>query len=80
MKFESFQQVGLARDIPDKRLRQGDVAVVVDHHPAVHGEPGYSIEVFNALGDTILVTVVPESFLQKLSADEFLHVRSLRSA
>jgi hypothetical protein len=80
LKFESFQQVGLARDIPDKRLRQGDLAVVVDHHPAVHGEPGYSIEVFNALGDTILVTVVPESFLQKLSADEILHVRSLRSA
>ena len=80
MKFELFQQVGLARDIPDKRLRQGDLAVVVDHHPAVHGASGYSIEVFNALGDTILVTAVPESFLQELSADEILHVRSLRSA
>jgi hypothetical protein len=80
VKFEMFQQVGLARDLPDKKLQKGDVATIVESHPAVQGEVGYSIEVFNALGDTILVTAVPESYLQQLSADEILHVRSLRSA
>ena len=77
MKYELFQQVALARDIPEKRLRRGDLATVVEHHPASEREPGYSIEVFNALGETITVTVVPESFLQELTADEILHVRSL---
>ncbi len=77
MKHELFQQVALARDIPEKRLRRGDLATVVEHHPASEREPGYSIEVFNALGETITVTVVPESFLQELTADEILHVRSL---
>jgi len=77
VKYELFQQVALARDIPEKRLRRGDLATVVEHHPASEREPGYSIEVFNALGETITVTVVPESFLQELTADEILHVRSL---
>ncbi len=77
MRYRLFQQVALSKDIPEKRLRRGDLATVVDHHPARDGEPGYSIEVFNAVGDTIAVTVVPESFLQELSAQEILHVRSL---
>jgi len=79
MRYKLFHQVALAKDIPEKRLRRGDVATVVDHHPAREGEPGYSIEVFNAVGDTIAVTVVPESFLQELTPDEILHVRSLAS-
>jgi hypothetical protein len=77
MKYKLFQQVALAKDIAEKKLRRGDVATVVDYHPTSGGEGGYSIEVFNAIGDTIAVTVVPESFLQDLTSDEILHVRSL---
>ena len=77
MKYKLFQQVALAKNIPEKKLRRGDVATVVDYHPTSGGEAGYSIEVFNAVGDTIAVTVVPESFLQDLTSDEILHVRSL---
>jgi hypothetical protein len=77
MRYKLFQQVALATDIPEKKLRRGDLATVVDHHPTRDREPGYSIEVFNAVGDTIAVAVVPESFLQELTPDEILHVRSL---
>ncbi len=77
MKFKLFQQVALASDIPEKNLRRGDVATIVDSHPANGGEVGYSIEIFNAVGDTIAVTAVPESFLEQLTADEILHVRPL---
>lgn len=77
MKFKLFQQVALAKDIPDKGLKRGDLATVVDYHPARGREPGYSIEVFNAVGDTIAVTAVPESSLQELTANEILHVRPL---
>ena len=79
MRFRQFQQVALARDIPHEKLRSGDLATIVDVHPKAGGEAGYSVEVFNALGDTIAVTVVPESLLDELTADEVLHVRSLAS-
>jgi hypothetical protein len=80
MKYELFQQVALARDLPEKRLQRGDMATIVDRHPADGGEPGYSIEVFNALGETIAVTVVAESCLQPLTANDIMHVRPLAGA
>jgi hypothetical protein len=77
MRFKEFQQVALAKDIPENNLRRGDLATIVDIHPANGGEVGYSIEVFNALGETIAVTTVPESVLEELTANDVLHVRSL---
>lgn len=77
MRFKLFQQVALAKDIPDKKLKRGDLATVVECHPSSKGQPGYSIEVFNAVGDTLAVTAVPESFLQELTPNEILHVRPL---
>lgn len=76
MRYQLFQQVALAKDLPEKGLQKGDLATIVDRHPANGGESGYSIEVFNALGDTIAVTVVPESYLKELTSNEILHVRS----
>ena len=80
MKYELFQRVALALDLPNKHLQRGDVVTIVDRHPPNGGEPGYSIEVFNALGETIAVTVVAESCLQPLRAGDILHVRSLAEA
>ena len=80
MKYELFQRIALARDLREKRLQRGDVVTIVDRHPLNGGEPGYSIEVFNALGETIAVTVVPESCLQPLTASDIIHVRSLAEA
>ena len=77
MRFNEFQQVALAKDIPEKELRRGDLATIVDIHPKNGGEVGYSIEIFNALGETITVTTVPESLLEELTANEILHARSL---
>ena len=77
MRFKQFEQVALAKDIPEKNLQHGDVATIVDSHPANGGEVGYSIETFNAVGDTITVTVVAESFLEQLTPNEVLHVRVL---
>jgi hypothetical protein len=77
MRFKEFQRVALARDIPEKKLCRGDLATIVAVHPKNGGEVGYSIEIFNALGDTIAVTTVPESLLEELTANEILHARSL---
>ena len=77
MKYSLFQRVALACDLPEESLRTGDVVTVVEHHPVANGEDGYSLEVFNALGDTIAVITVPESALTSLSEDEVLSVRPL---
>jgi hypothetical protein len=77
MRYELYAEIALAKDLPEYGLLQGDVATIVDYHPVPTGEDGYSLEVFNAVGDTIVVVVAPESAIAPLTADEVLHVRIL---
>ena len=77
MAFELYTDVALTRDMPELGLRAGDLVKVVDQHIAPDGEEGYSIEVFNAVGETIAVTAVPVSALEALREDEVLSVRTL---
>ncbi len=77
MKYGLSQEVALTRDIPDNGLKKGDVATVVEHHPMPGGEDGYSLEVFNAVGDTIAVITVPESLIESLKEDEVFSARSI---
>ena len=77
MKFELYTDVALTCDLPVHRLRRGDIVKLVDHHIASDGTEGCSIEVFNALGDTITVTAVPTSALEVLREDEVLCARTL---
>jgi len=76
VRFELYNDAALTRDISEHNLRRGDVVKVVDHHSSPNGQNGYSIEVFNAIGDTIAVTAVPESALEPLHKDEVLSVRA----
>ena len=48
-----FNDVVLARDLPEHRLKRGDTVEPVEHHPAPDGTEGSSAEVFNVLGDTL---------------------------
>lgn len=78
MTYELFTRVALKADLPEHRLRSGDVVTVVEFHPGKPGqEPGYSLEVFNAVGDTVTVVTVGESQIEPLNADELLHVRQI---
>jgi uncharacterized protein YdhG (YjbR/CyaY superfamily) len=70
MRFELFTQVALAYDIPDKGLRRGDVATIVEHHLVDNSEDGYTLEVFNAIGEIIAVVTVPESALHPLEENK----------
>lgn len=72
MKFELYTDVALRSDVPEHRFRRGDIVKLVDHHVAPDGTEGYSIEVFNTLGDTIAVTSVPASALEALRQHEVL--------
>ena len=57
------------------------MATIVEYHsaPAAGIEPGYSVEVFNAIGETLAVLTLPESHVESLRRDELLSVRSLAS-
>jgi hypothetical protein len=77
MKFELYTDAALTCDLPAHRLRRGDIVKLVDHHMASDGTEGYSIEVFNAVGDTITVTAVPASTLEALREDKVHCARTL---
>jgi len=77
MRLQLFTDAVLTRDLPKHGLRRGDLVKVVDYHVAPDGTEGYSIEVLNALGDTIAVTTVPSAALEPLREDEILCARSL---
>ena len=73
-----FSRVVLKTDISEHGLRRGDLATIVDFHPGVPGqEPGYSLEVFNAVGDTVAVIALGESQIETLREDEILCARVL---
>lgn len=66
--------------MPDYGLQCGDVATIVDYHPVRTGEDGYSLEIFNALGETIAVVVVEESQIAPMMRNEMLQIRVLEQA
>jgi hypothetical protein len=77
MMLELYKDAVLTCDLPEHRLRRGDIVKLVDHHVAPDDTEGYSIEVFNAVGDTIAVTSVPAAALETLREDEVLSARTL---
>jgi hypothetical protein len=81
MKYEMFSRVALKVNLPKHRLRRRDVATIVEHHQGHPGqEAGYTLEVFNAVGETVDVVTVRESQIEPLTAKSVLHVRPLLEA
>jgi hypothetical protein len=78
MKYELYKDVALAVDIPEHRLMKGDIATVVEYLPAPdNAEPGYALEVFNTVGETIDVVAVGESEIEPLRSNEVWHAREI---
>jgi hypothetical protein len=64
MSYQLFTRVSLAEDVPEYGLRKGDLATIVDRHEGGSDqELGYSLEVFNALGETIQMSGITLSCL-----------------
>jgi len=78
MAYQLFSRVSLAEDFPEYGLQKGDLATIVERHEGGPGqETGFSLEVFNALGETITVLVVEECKILAVHANEILQVRRL---
>jgi hypothetical protein len=81
MKPELYTRVVLTRDIPEERLKKGDVATLVDYVEHPHGgEEGAILEVFNALGETLDVATVPVTAIEPLRPDHIPAVRLIEPA
>jgi len=76
MKVTLYQDAALAGDLPEHGLRRGDIVKVVDHHVAPDGTQGYSVEILNALGETLDVITVGEEAVKPLRDDEILCSRT----
>jgi len=81
MKYPLYSHVILAQDIPAHGLSRGDFATIVEHYEGSPGqEPGYELEVFNAVGDTVAVVTVRESQIEAPRQEERLCVRQVALA
>ena len=81
MKHNLFDRVTLTVDVPQHNLQVGDVATVVEPHVGTQGqEKGYTVEVFNAVGESVAVVTLKESEIDSLNAKVILHVRPLAAS
>ena len=81
MKLDLYQRVALGCDFPEYNLKRGDIATLIDYVPHPDkDENGCVLEVFNAIGESIRVVVVPESAIESLRADEVIAVRTLEQS
>lgn len=57
------------------------LSTIVEHHPGrPEQEPGFTLEVFNAVGKTVDVVTVREWQIEPLTEKSVLHVRPLAQA
>jgi len=54
-----------------------DIVKVVESHVASDNTAEYSVEVFNAVGETIAITAAPASALEAIRQNEVLSARML---
>ncbi|MGD1902166.1 MAG: DUF4926 domain-containing protein [Geitlerinemataceae cyanobacterium] len=81
MELELYTRVALTRDIPERNLKRGDVAMLIDTVPDPDtGKDDYILEIFNAIGETLDVAIVPPTAIAPLRANEVLSVRVLAEA
>jgi hypothetical protein len=75
--IELYQNILLDKDFPEYNLKKGNTATLVDiiPHPSKE-EDGYVLEIFNDLGESIDVVIVPQSIIKLFQKDT---VQSLTS-
>jgi Domain of unknown function (DUF4926) len=80
MKYALFTEMALSRDLPEHDLRRGDIVRIIADHLFPGDRDGYSVEVCNAVGDTVAVTALDEAALEPLNSDEIFTVRRMITA
>ena len=75
--IEELDTVVLTRDLPEQKLRQGDLGAVV----LVHRDgAAYEVEFVSLGGDTLAVITLPADFVRVATAHEIAHAREVDNA
>ena len=69
--IRELDNVVLTIDLPEHRLRAGDVGTVV----LSHGERGYEVEFVTLNGETLAVVSLERSQVRPIGAGEIAHAR-----
>lgn len=82
MKFKLYTEIAFNQDLKEYSVRRGDIGTLVEFHDPndIISEPGYSVEIFDAYGDTLKVITVPESKITEIKHNSVLSVRELEYA
>lgn len=80
MELPLYEDAILLVDMPDEGLYAGDVGTVVERHDLPNTEPGYSVEFFDMLGNTVAVVTVAKSALRRPASGDRLVVRAAEPA
>ncbi len=68
MKPEVYSRVIVTLDLPQEDVRRGDIATVVEYVPHPNGgEEGAILEIFDTLGNSLGVVIVPVSAIAPLT-------------
>lgn len=76
MAFQLLDTVVLSADIPEKRLRCGDVGAIVE----VYAKDHYDVEFVTGDGQTLALITLPGSQLHPMGPSEILAVRQMNVA
>lgn len=77
MKIKEHDCVVLTADLPEEKLKAGDVGTVVHIH---EGGAAYEVEFMTLHGHTVAVTTVASNQLRPVSPRDISHVRELQAA
>jgi hypothetical protein len=76
MKIKVLDTVVLSRDLPEHRLKQGDVGAVVEIYPP----DGFEIEFVTGSGRTQALVTLRETDIRPVGAADMLAVRKVDAA
>lgn len=74
--IEELEQVVLTVDLPEHRLKAGDVGTVV----LLHGQRGYEVEFVSLDGATVAVVSLESGQVRRAVAGEIPHARPVEAA
>ncbi len=82
MKYKLYSEVVFNQDINEHHIKKGDIATIIDIHCQNEkiNEPGYTLEIFDGIGNTLNVVTVPESKIEKIKANDILTTRKIEFA
>jgi hypothetical protein len=77
MKVKEHDCVVLTSDLPEEKLKAGDVGTVIHIHK---GGAAYEVEFTTLAGSTLTVATIGSKQLRPVSNRDVSHVRELRAA